>query len=296
MLASCDIIGGSSVSYQMGVANPGNLRDTTPVVLQADPSGVAVMDNEKATLDYSNTSEGYICVKSKLNGIKVKVLVVVDGSQYQYTIIEPERYITIPLSCGNGTYQVGVYENIKGDSYSPILSHDLNVSLADEFRPFLYPNQYVDFTDGDMTTQISQQSATGATSDVEALYGIYDYVIKNVTYDYDKAASVQPGYLPTNADTISTGQGICFDFAVLAASMLRGQGIPAKLVIGYSDAAYHAWIQVYCTDTGKVLAAYTFNGTEWVRMDPTFDAARKGILDLSGLIGSGTTYQPMLFY
>ena len=38
--------------------------------------------------------------------------------------------------------------------------------------------------------------------------------------------------------------GICQDLTALAACMLRVQGIPAKLVIGYADRSYHAWNNV----------------------------------------------------
>ncbi|MDR2108682.1 MAG: transglutaminase-like domain-containing protein [Coriobacteriales bacterium] len=287
--------GGVASGTQMGTSNPGQERDATPVILQPAQPGAAVVDNEKATLDYSNTADGYISVLSKL-GVKVKVLVDVNDSQYQYTINNAGSYIVIPLSCGDGTYTVGVWEHVTGETYASIFSQDLSVSIADEYKPFLYPNQYVNYAAGDASTAISQQYATGATSDVEALNGIYKYVVENITYDYNKAATVQPGYLPNNTNTINAKTGICFDYAVLTASLLREQQIPAKLVIGYSDTAYHAWITVFCKETGEVIGNYRFDGSSWQRMDPTFDAASKGTQDLSGVIGSGTSYQPMFYY
>jgi len=52
---------------------------------------------------------------------------------------------------------------------------------------------------------------------------------------------------------------------------------------------------VYSIETGSI-GSYRFNGTVWVRMDPTFDAATKGVIDLSGLIGSGTDYQKVFYH
>jgi hypothetical protein len=296
LLSSCGVLADGGT--EMGTTNPGHVRDTTPVVLQASQPGIAINDTEKATLDFSNAAQGYVSVLSKLEGIRVKVLVTVDGSKYQYTIDNPGAYITVPLSCGNNTYNIGVWENTEAgtDKYASILSEDIEVVIENEFGPFLYPNQYVNFAAGDASTQISQQSATGATSDVEALNGIYKYVVENITYDHEKAATVQPGYLPNNTDTINTKTGICFDYAVLTAAMLREQQIPAQLVVGYSGTAYHSWIKVYCVDTGKVIGEYQFNGNEWERMDPTFDAASKGLTSLSSLIGDGANYQPMFYY
>jgi transglutaminase-like putative cysteine protease len=295
-LSGCGVLGGGGT--EIGTTNPGKVRDTTPVVRETTQPGIAVVDTEKALMDYSNASDGYISVLSKLDGIKVKVLVKVDGSQYQYTIENSGYYITVPLSCGSKVYSVGVYENIEAgtDKYASIFAQDLDVAIADEFSPFLYPSQYVNYAKGDASTQLSQQYSTGATSDVEALNSIYKYVVENIVYDYDKAATVQPGYLPNNTDTINTKTGICFDFAVLTVAMLRVQNIPAQLVVGYSDTAYHAWIKVYSSDNGNVIGQYEFKGSEWVRMDPTFDAANKGLQNLSGLIGNGTNYQPMFYY
>jgi transglutaminase-like putative cysteine protease len=53
-------------------------------------------------------------------------------------------------------------------------------------------------------------------------------------------------------------------------AMLRSQGIPTKLVIGYAGDIYHAWISVYTEEKGWIENAIEFHGNEWVRMDPTF--------------------------
>jgi len=270
-------------------------RDTTPVVLEVSQPGIAVMADDRAVLDFSNANDGYICVMSYLEGIRVKVLVEVAGAQYQYTIDVPGVFITIPMSEGDGSYLVGVWQNVTGDSYAAVFSQEVYVALDNEFRPFLRPNQFVDFVAGDAATTLSQQLATGSITDVDALNQIYKWVCANIVYDKEKATTVAAGYLPNNTDTINSNKGICFDYAVLTVSMLRAQRIPAKLVIGYAGTAYHAWIEVYSVDTGTVLR-YTFNGNEWVTMDPTFDAAADGAVDLATVIGDGTNYTAMFFY
>ena len=290
------LMGCASGGTQMGQTHPGVVRNATPEVRQVSAPGEAVIDDERATLDYSNISEGYFCVRSKLGSVKVKVLVDVAGSQYQYTIQDTDQFITVPLSQGNNSYAVGIWENVTGDQYAAVFSCNLDVSLNDEFSPFLYPNQFVNFSTGDASTQLSEQLANGATSDVEAINGVYSWVVENVTYDEEKALTVASGYLPNNANTIETKTGICFDYAVLTASMLREQRIPAKLVIGYAGSAYHAWIEVYSEDSGDVIAGYHFNGHEWRRMDPTFNSASRGRTDLSSTIGDGQNYQALFYY
>ncbi|MDR1087741.1 MAG: transglutaminase-like domain-containing protein [Coriobacteriales bacterium] len=290
-LASCGGVGADGG----GSHEEGPPRDTTPAVLEVSQPGTAVVADDKAVLDYSNASDGYICVMSNLPDVKVKVLVEVAGAQYQYTINDPGSYITIPLSQNSGSYSVGVWENLTGDSYAAVFSQNIDVALSDEFKPFLYPNQFVDFAAGDEATKLSQQLADGSVTDVDALNKIYDWVSENISYDTAKATTVASGYLPDNTETIDNLKGICFDYAVLTASMLRAQRVPAKLVIGYAGTAYHAWMEVYCEDTGTVLG-YTFNGDEWERMDPTFDAATGGLNDLTAVIGDGNNYQPMFYY
>ena len=38
--------------------------------------------------------------------------------------------------------------------------------------------------------------SASANDDLEVIENVYNYIITNFTYDYDKAASVQSGYLP----------------------------------------------------------------------------------------------------
>ncbi|HBT94901.1 MAG TPA: transglutaminase [Coriobacteriia bacterium] len=278
-------------------ANPGAPRDTTPVVLVAEQPGIATYDHDKATLDYSNVAAGYLCVRNNMAGVKVMVIMTVpDGNQYKYPITESGVFQTIPLSRGNGVYQVDVYENLYGDSYAAIFTQQVDVALADEYGAFLYPNTVVRFSDGDEAVTLSRQLATNATSDVEVVDQIYMWVVQNIEYDYEKAETVAPGYLPDNADTLRTKTGICFDYAALMAAMLRAQSLPTKLDVGYCGEAYHAWIEVYTRDAGWIRKKIEFPGGAYVRLDPTFDSAGKGTGDVSRLVGDGRTYQPMFYY
>ena len=134
---------------------------------------------------------------------------------------------------------------------------------------FLYPNAYVDFNANSEAVKKALVLASGANSDLDVVKSVYHYVIKNVTYDYDKAATVQSGYIPTVDETLATGKGICFDYASLMGAMLRSQGIPTRLEIGYAGTEYHAWISVYTKETGWIDKIIQFDGNNWTLMDPT---------------------------
>ena len=75
---------------------------------------------------------------------KLKAQVKGPSTTYTYNITAGE-WASFPLSDGNGSYKITVYENVRGNSYASVLSLTTNVTLTDEFGPFLHSNQYVDF-------------------------------------------------------------------------------------------------------------------------------------------------------
>lgn len=164
-------------------------------------------------------------------------------------------------------------ENVGGDSYVVSLTHDVDVQIENEFLPFLYPNQYVDFHADSQAVAKGSELAANTWSDLEVVQNIYNFVIKNISYDTEKATSVSYGYIPNVDDTLTSGTGICFDYAALMAAMLRSQNIPTKLEVGYSGDAYHAWISTYIDETGWVDNIIEFDGHDWQIMDPTLAAS-----------------------
>ena len=115
-------------------------------------------------------------------------------------------------------------------------------------------------------------------------------MIGHVSYDKAKAESVTSGYLPDVDETLETGKGICFDYAVLTAAMLRSQNIPTRLEIGYSGDVYHAWISVYTPETGWIDDLIEFRGDGWTRMDPTFASSNDNNKKILKYIGDGSNY------
>jgi transglutaminase-like putative cysteine protease len=112
--------------------------------------------------------------------------------------------------------------------------------------------------------------AAGKSDTLEKVKAIYNYVITNISYDYAKAATVQSGYLPDLDQVLADKKGICFDYASLMAGMLRSQNIACKLVVGYANTEYHAWISVWTPEKGWVDGAIFFDGVKWQMMDPTY--------------------------
>lgn len=287
----CLLLGGCSGSSSASrKEHSGPPRDSTPRVLTPSADGVTVYQNDFASIDTSNTSQGYVMVKYNGTNEKVKLQITCpDQSCYTYLISDRGAYDTFPLTAGNGSYALQVLENVAGDTYTVSLAQSINVSIEDEFLPFLYPNQYVNFHTDSKAVSKGSDLAKDTYSDLDVVQNIYNYVIKNISYDTEKAQNISYGYVPDIDDTLSSKKGICFDYAALMTSMLRSQNIPTKLEVGYSGDAYHAWISTYIDDKGWVDDIIQFNGNTWQIMDPTL-AATNDSAAVKKYVGDGSHY------
>lgn len=265
-------------------------RDNIPDVLTPSADGAVTYGNEYAVIDASHTAEGYVMVNYTGQNEKVKLQILTpDQKEYTYLLSGRDVFSSFPLSAGDGTYTVQVLENIEGDSYALCLSQEIEVTIKDEFNPFLYPNQYVNFTSESAAVAKGAELSKGCYSDLEVIQNVYSYVTENISYDTQKANSVTYGYLPVVDDTLSSGTGICFDYAALMSAMLRSQGIPTKLEVGYAGEALHSWISTYVDDIGWVDNIIEFDGTSWELLDPTL-AANNSKKDIKKYIGDGANY------
>lgn len=281
----------SSSSDTSSAAASGPPRDNTPKVRVPKADGDISYGTNIVTIDASHTNQGYVMVRYSGSNPKVKLQIrTPDGNTYTYLLSQDKKYEAFPLSEGNGTYSLTIYENVSGDMYSTAFSQDITAEIKDEFLPFLYPNQYVWFTSDSKAVAKGSELVANAHSDLEAVEAIYDYVIKNISYDESKAANVTYGYLPVVDETLESGTGICFDYASLMSAMLRSQDIPTRLEVGYAGDAYHAWISIYLKEKGWVDGIIEFDGSSWTLMDPTF-AASNSADALQEYIGDGTNYQ-----
>lgn len=264
-------------------------RDTVRVFLNPESLGTEVYSNDMAAIDTTNVSEGYVMARYLGDAPKAKVQIKVpSGVTYTYTLFTNE-YRTFPLSSGDGSYQINIYENVSDDMYAMVCSHVLDVTLADEFRPFLYPNVYSWYTAESAAVALGISISEQSTNNLDYLCQVYDYVINNIAYDEELAASAPVDYVPDADTTLLTKKGICFDYAALMTTLLRSQGIPTKLEVGYSGKVYHAWISVYLEETGWVDGIIQFDGKSWSLMDPTL-AAGNSSKAVAKYIGDGSNY------
>lgn len=238
-----------------------------------------IYKSTKSEIDASSSADGYIKIKYlKETTKKLKVIIEKGTDKYTYDLNNKGEYDTYPLQMGDGKYKVRVFENISGNKYAVKQTVTINVKLKDANAPFLTANQYVNYTDTSEAIKKAAELTNGKTDDFEKIDVIYDYIISNISYDNEKAKTVESGYLPSIDEILKSNKGICFDYASIMASMLRSQKIPAKLVTGYSSnlSVFHAWNEVYTDETGWIkLNEMYFDGNEWKLMDSTIASSAK---------------------
>jgi hypothetical protein len=229
-------------------------------LLLPEASGTIVYEGAGVTIDASHTDQGYVMIRCEQSEKRLKARIATSAQTYYYDLPGGEGYSVFPLQMGDGSYTVRVMEQVENDLYALRFGVEIAVVLADETVPFLYPNQYVWYDASTKTVQKARELAQGLTSQTEIAKAFYTYVVKHMTYDTQKAITVEKGYLPRADDSLASGTGICFDYAALLAVMLRAEGIPTKMLIGTvtPENLYHSWNSVFLE--GK-----------WVWMDPTLD-------------------------
>lgn len=256
-------------------------------------------DENTIIVDYSNSSEGYIGIKYSGTNNKVKVIITNGNDKYTYGI-SSMNYEYFPLQMGNGTYNVSVYENISDNTYMPIFQQDISVSIANVDNTYLYPNQFVWYSQTSNIVKKSQEICMNCSTDFEKVSQIFEYVSSNISYDYDKAATVKSGYVPDVDNILSIKKGICFDYASVFASMCRIQGIPTKLAIGYvnknNSMIYHAWNYVYTEDKGWITVSFYLENSGYNLVDATFYSTISDKDKAADFINNNSNYQTYQYY
>ena len=266
-----------------------------PMSVTVSAPGIESTQNDVAVIDYSNSACGYVMVQyTAATSSRLKVQVS-NTTTYTYNLT-PGHWTAFPLSDGSGSYQVTVYQNVVDSKYAAVLGASFYASLHNEFEPFLHSNQYVNYDAAPNTVAMAAYLTGGITDTLGKVEAVYDYVVQNITYDTALAASVTTGYLPVLDHVMATRRGICFDYAAVMTGMLRSQGVPCKLVVGYAGSAYHAWISVWVEGSGWVDGVIWFDGHAWQRMDPTFASGGNSSADILAYIGNGANYSAKYFY
>lgn len=249
--------------------------------------------NGSVSIDLSHSASGYFGVLAEVDE-KLKLQVIKDDENYVYDLPAGKAQF-FPFQLGDGIYSIRVMQNVSGDKYSELYGTDADVRLDSEFEPFLRSNQYASYDEDSECVKKARSIAESASDTNAFITGVYDYICSEIGYDTVKAENVKSGYIPDPDAVMSEGKGICFDYASLAASMLRSQGVPVRIIFGYvgSDSRlYHAWNMYYTEEDGWVAVEFKVDSNDWNRLDLTFSANGED----SSFIGDGSNYTDVFVY
>jgi len=289
-LGACSGSGGPSSTPSVGTTP---LQPYTAVYASFDAAAATPSADGSSSIDVSHVADGYVAAQGT-SSARLKFQVICGQSTYNYDLDSSGTPAIFPLNCGSGTYTFRVMQNTSGDKYVELQSLTQDVALADEFQPFLRNNAVCNYGPSSRCVALADQLRGESTTEIDLVTRIYDYITDNVAYDYDEAGTVEAGYLPDPDEVLSSRKGICFDYASLAAAMMRSQGIPCKIITGYVDPEniYHAWNVIWFQDSGWVSVEIAVSQNEWKRIDMTFAAAEGD----EGALGTERTYTDRFVY
>ena len=249
-------------------AQPTTEPTTQPTTQPTTEPTTTPVPKEEITLNQDNLNNGVIGLSyNRQSDSKFVVSITHDGVDAWYDLF-PMITGYFALNEGNGTYKIRIAKEINNTgSYAVIYSKSVNVNLADDILVYKTSITEVFWTDQMAAIVFAYNRTKSQTYQWDMVVLLYEYMVTQYRYDYDKVAIVigmKPGYIPDIEVVFHDTKLICHDYAVLFASMLRSLDIPTKLIKGYCENTngYHAWNEVYNPNNG-----------EWVVMDLTYDAS-----------------------
>ncbi len=267
-----------------------------PEVRTVSSPGTEVFTCGSGSIDYSNAAEGYISVTYTGGSDSAKLRMICGKQTYDHDIaLGKADYF--PLSCGSGSYTLQLYEHAEGKMYSLLIDKTVKLNVASETEMFLLPNHYVKFDKGSAAVAKSAELCAGKSGTVEKLAAVFTWLTDNVTYDKELAKTVRSGYCPDPDRTLAAKKGICFDYASLLCAMMRAQGVPTRLAVGYAATdIYHAWNEVYTEETGWITPQLLLKSKGYNIVDATFYASAADKDKISDYISNAGNYSAIYYY
>jgi hypothetical protein len=215
--------------------------------------------------------EGFVSIKGNTSKEKLKLMVLKGNEQLWFDVrLEDgkfEQELWLNKGLGQYTIYIMVNEYDRKYSFGPKLIVD-NIKVQNEL---LIPDKHIESTNK-LIIEKALEITKHLNSDVEKAKAIYNWVIQNIEYDYEKYSK----HLTNDYNNeygallaLNTRKGVCYDYVALTAALGRASGIQTKLVKGTGiingRTGYHAWNEMYLEEQNK-----------WVKLDTTFAAVLKG--------------------
>jgi transglutaminase-like putative cysteine protease len=242
----------------------------------------------RSNYDAERTTVGAIGVRY-LSGsdVRVKTRVQKDTVNYDYDLFGRTNFEYFPMQLGNGDYTITLFENVSDNRYRVVERKTFQSVVADMLDVFRNSIQTVRWTEDMEVVKKADAITANLKTDRQKIDAIYQYVVKNFKYDYDKIKTLQSTYVPDPDLILKAGKGICYDYSSVFGAMLRSQGLSVKLIKGYTDNVkeYHAWNEVWLPDEKR-----------WIVVDTTYDSVLKAAGRRVTMEKKATLYRPSKEY
>ena len=235
-----------------------------PVV--ASSTSYIVQNGVKLDRPGTNQTEGHIKISGNTTKDKIKLLVIGADKQtwYEVEVIDGEFDEEIWFD-SQGEYTIRVMVNEYDRKYSN--GPSITVKNTEELDKYLIPAKHIESNE-DIIIDAAKEITKNCSSDLEKVRAIYDWVVDNIEYDYEKLSKHDRGQYDNQygaLNALNTRIGVCYDYSTLAAALARSLGIQAKVVEGDLDKGmlkgFHAWNEIFISELDN-----------WINIDTTLGA------------------------
>ncbi len=263
--------------------------------IQLKQTSTGVYSNDYVSINTNTANKGYVDIdyKDKYGyDISVEISTNVKNQYGNYgrwhynTSNKGPCNIKAALTYGNVEYTISVYSSIINEKTNVggcTKKGQVTVKLnnVSETSAFLMNCGEVRYNFNMQFIKKANELASGCKNDLEKVSKIYDWLTNYISYGLnDEEPSL--GFYTCDLDKIyNSKKGVCYDYSVVLAAMLRSQGIPCKVVFGkYSNSDSglgHTWNEIYVSEAGTITTnKLSITGNKWCRLDPTFSKDNSG--------------------
>ncbi|GAE89611.1 transglutaminase-like domain-containing protein [Acetivibrio straminisolvens] len=209
--------------------------------------------------------EGKVTLTGETVNSLIKILIIKDDIQrwYEVKLVDGKFNEEIWLIDGKGKYQVSVLVHKKDRVYT--FGPTVFVENTVEVNRFTVPTLHVESNNEDIIA-LAQELTKDAKTDREKAENIYNWVVNNIRYDYDKyLRQINKNFdnIYGALNTLETKKGVCYDYSALVAALGRASGLQVKMIKGNFIGTYgnelHAWNEIYISEEKR-----------WINVDSTF--------------------------
>lgn len=140
------------------------------------------------------------------------------------------------------------------------------LSIPEEIKEYTKPTKFIQSDSSEIRTVANYLKKS---DDLENIVYVTNWIHTYLTYDMAYVSVIND-----SLTVLSDAKGVCDEFAILEAAILRAQGYPVKYVVGYANTSQewgpHAWLETYVPGYG------------WIEVDPTYNEV--GSVDATHII------------